>query len=113
MHFTLVVDDFGIKIYAMKSLNHLINELKQKYEITTNIEETFHTRVTLDWNYAKAEVYCPMPGYLPRQSHRLLHIMSSKLQDIPHPAPEVTHVNKIQLELEEDKINILKKMVLL
>ena len=58
--FTLVVDDFVIKFCTMKSPNHLINELKQKYEITTNMEGNFHIGFTLDWNYAKVEVNCSM-----------------------------------------------------
>ena len=51
--FTLVVDDFWIKFYTMKSLKHFINSLQQKYEIPTSMEGHLLVVFTLDWNITK------------------------------------------------------------
>ena len=63
--FALVVDDFGVKHNNMESLNHLINALQSKYDITTNVKGNLCIGVTSQWNYKDSEVNISMPGYLP------------------------------------------------
>ena len=38
----LVADDFGVIFYNMESLEYLINDLQNKYEITMNMEGNSH-----------------------------------------------------------------------
>ena len=83
----------------MKSLQYFINILKQKYEIAANMEGNLYIGVTLDCNHTKVEVNCSMQGYLPRVLQHLLHISPNKPQDSPHPEPQVTRGQKIQLAL--------------
>jgi hypothetical protein len=64
--FTLVVDDFGIKYINETNVNHLIQALKQDYEIEEDWEGTRYLDITLDWDYKKREVHLSMPGYVER-----------------------------------------------
>ena len=107
--FTLVVDDFGVKYTNIESLNHLINALKSKYEITTNITGNLYIGVTLKWNYTDSEVNCSMPGYLPRLLQRLLHVKPKSNQDSPFPAPHIKYGEKTQYAFEEEDLPILEK----
>jgi len=58
--FTLVEDDFGVKYINETNVNHLIQALKQDYEIEEDWEGTCYLGITLDWDYKKCEV--SMPG---------------------------------------------------
>ena len=50
-----------------------------------------------------------MSGHLPRLLKCLLKVLPNKPQDSQHPAPQVTHGEKIQLALEEENLPILGK----
>jgi hypothetical protein len=62
--FTLVVDNFGVKYINETDVNHLIQTLKQDYEIEEDWEGTWYLGITLDWDYKKHEVHLSMPGYV-------------------------------------------------
>ena len=64
--FTLVVDDFGVKFVNETDINHLIQTLKQDYEIEEDWEGTWYLGITLDWDYKKHEVHLSMPSYVER-----------------------------------------------
>ena len=51
--FTLVVDDFGVKYINETDVNHLIQALKQDYEIEEDWEGTRYLGITLNWDYKK------------------------------------------------------------
>ena len=46
--FTLVVDDFGIQYSSVVDVNHLINALRDLYEITINWIGKLHCGLTLN-----------------------------------------------------------------
>ena len=73
--FTLVVDDFGVKYINKTDVNHLIQTLKQDYEIEEDWEGTRYLGVTLDWDYKKREVHLSMPGYVERALARFGHLI--------------------------------------
>ena len=58
------VDDFGIKYFTNKDANHLINALKQAYEITLDKEGNKFCGLKLEWNYAQGHVDVSMPKYV-------------------------------------------------
>ena len=55
------MDDFCVKIVNETDVNHLIQTLKQDYEIEENWEGTRYLGSTLDWDYKKREVHLSMP----------------------------------------------------
>ena len=51
VHFTLVVDDFGIKYVGEEHLRHLITALEEHYEVTLDNEGKLYCGITIEWNY--------------------------------------------------------------
>ena len=47
VQFTLVVDDFGIKYIGKDHVNHLLNALKNHYEISENGEGKLYCGITM------------------------------------------------------------------
>ena len=71
--FTLVIEDFLIQ-YTSKFTDHLIDALKQKYEITIYWEAKIYIGITLKWNYDKQTVQLSMPQYVPKALKQISHI---------------------------------------
>ena len=65
--FTLVVDDFGVKVVGEENKVHLINCLKEKYEITINNKGDKYLGIHLKWYTNTEGVRCvelSMPNYI-------------------------------------------------
>jgi hypothetical protein len=107
--FTLVVDDFGVKYINETDVNHLIQTLKQDYEIEEDWEGTRYLGITLDWDYTKREVHLSMPGYVERALARFGHLMPKQLQHQPHKHTVPTYGATIQYAKDDDATNLLSK----
>ena len=101
--FTLVVDDFGIKHMSIQDVLHLKQALESKYTVTVDYSGSLYIGVSLNWKYAKREVTCSMPGYIPKLLDKLKHLQPSLPQYSPNPAPHITYGTKVQLAKEVDK----------
>ena len=62
--FTLVVDDFGMKYVGKENAMHLINILKEHYEISEDWSGEKYIGITFDWDYRNRKVHLTMPGYI-------------------------------------------------
>ena len=51
--FSLIVDDFGVEYVGKHHAKHLINALKEKYEITVNDKGKLYAGINLNWEYVK------------------------------------------------------------
>ena len=51
--FVLCVDNFGIKYHNQDDLNQLLNALRTKYEISTDLTSSNHIGLTIKWEYEK------------------------------------------------------------
>ena len=49
--FTLVVDDFGVKYVGKEHADHLVNALKNKYQISNDWQGALYCGISLNWNY--------------------------------------------------------------
>ena len=49
--FTLVVNDFGIKYVSRENLSHLMNALKEHYELSIINKGPLYCGITLKYNY--------------------------------------------------------------
>ena len=49
--FTLVVDDFGVKYVGKEHADHLIQCIKQKYELTEDWSGNLYCGIRLTWDY--------------------------------------------------------------
>ena len=77
--FTLVVDDFLVKITLNERALHLTNELREKYEITIDWDAKLYIGITLKWWYTLRKVQLSMPNYVPDAIKKILHILRCKL----------------------------------
>ena len=59
----LVVDDFDVKYERSKGARHLMNVLKQLYNVTEDWAGNRYIRITLNWDYNKRQVHLSMPDY--------------------------------------------------
>ncbi len=65
IHFSLIVDDFGIKYVGAEHAHHLIDALQeQHYALDIDWSGTLYCGVTLTWNYALGYVDISMPNYV-------------------------------------------------
>ena len=64
MWFTLVVDDFGIKYIGQENAQHLIDALKDFYEVEIYWKGRFYCGISLDWHYNAKYVNILMPNYV-------------------------------------------------
>ena len=89
VQFTLAVDDFGVK-YQGGSIHHLINALKENYEISEDWTGELYCGIGLKWNYKDRILDTSMPGYVGKQLTKYKHIRSIKPQHTPlQPAPRI------------------------
>ena len=78
--FALVVDDFGIKSTSDSATRHLLQALRDKYQITVDPSSTKFLGFILDWDYSARKVYLSMPNYVQHALHRLQHSLPTRLQ---------------------------------
>ena len=82
--FTLVVDDFGIKYVGQEHALHLINILKEHYELSEDWKGTKFIELTLEWDYPSRKVHISMPGYINEALTRFKHKQPTRKQYSPH-----------------------------
>jgi hypothetical protein len=107
--FTLVVDDFAIKIMSEQDTEHLIKALKIYYQITVDREATKYIGLTVEWDYANGKVHTHMPGYFPKAMTRFKHETPNKIQNSPHRHAEIQYGAKNQFVAEEEVSPLLNK----
>ena len=78
IQFTLVVDNFGVKYVGKQNSMHLINSLKEDYEIETDWNGELYCRITLKWNYEEKYVDAQMPGYTMKQIKKYKHKLKQR-----------------------------------
>ena len=61
---SLVVDDFGVKYVGKEHADHLVSDIKENYEVTTDWEGKQYVGLTLDWDYTLRQVHLLMPDFV-------------------------------------------------
>jgi hypothetical protein len=82
--FTLVVDDFGIKYIGKEHALHLLNILKEHYEIAVDWTGNKFIELTMDWDYPSQKVNISMPGCIQKALTRFGHKRPKRTQNSPH-----------------------------
>ncbi len=103
--FTLVVDDFAIKIMSENDTNHIINVLKKYYTITVDKEAAKYIGLTIAWNYENRKVHMFMPGYLAKAMIRLKNETPNKIQNSLHCHIEIQYGAKEQYVNDEEVLS--------
>ena len=100
--FALVVNDFGIKPTSVLSTSHMLQALRDKYQITVDPSGTKFLGFILDWDYSARKVYLSMPNYVQHALHRLHHSLSTRLQHAPHRHNKPVYGHRIQFSESQD-----------
>ena len=74
-NFLLCVDDFGIKCDNQDDLDHLLNTLQKKYEISIDQPGRNYISLTIEWEYSKGYIDISMPGYIMKALHKFLTLL--------------------------------------
>jgi hypothetical protein len=82
--FVLCVDDFSVKYFSQADALHLIEAIKDHYELTIDWSGTLCCGLTLDWHYDKGYVNVSMPEYVNRALQTFEHLTPLRPQHAPH-----------------------------
>ena len=86
--FTLVVDGFGAKYTGKENIQHLINKLKETYEISEDWDGALYFVISLHRNYALGYMDKDMPHYVKQRIKQYGQKIPTKPQHTPlQPAP--------------------------
>jgi hypothetical protein len=69
--FCLVADAFGVNYTDKVDAKHLINALRELYEVTTDWTGPLYIGFTLNWDYDANMVAIFMPGYIEKGQHTI------------------------------------------
>jgi hypothetical protein len=81
-----VVDNFGVKYIGKENINHLLNALKQHYEVTEDWEGKLHCGILLKWDYKNGKVDLLLPRYIETTFHKFQHKAPDRPQHALYPA---------------------------
>ncbi|KAL7482914.1 hypothetical protein ACHAW6_008568 [Cyclotella cf. meneghiniana] len=70
IQFTLIVDDFGVK-YSWDGPIHLIDTLKQHYNVSVDTTGQEYVKINLDWDYDNGEVHLSMTPFCKKALNHL------------------------------------------
>jgi hypothetical protein len=98
--FTLVVHDFGIKYVGKENAYHLINTLKENYEVTEDWAGNLYCGISLKWDYKNKTVDFSMPGYIANALHTFQRKQPEWPKHAPYPARKPQYGSKVQLTPE-------------
>jgi hypothetical protein len=89
---------------------HLINILKEHYEISEDWTGSKYIGITFEWDYTNQRVHLSMPGYIGKALQRFAHEWPRRLQNSPHPHVATTYGAKAQYVESEEPSAPLDKM---
>ena len=106
--FSLVVDDFGIKYSLKEDATHLINALRDKYDIKINWEGNKYVGFTIlknNWNDNNRSLSISMPNYV-KEHLEQLNIQLIKQTDSPaiYTPPSYGKQTIVDEKVDEDPI---------
>ena len=82
------MDDFGIKYTGREHADHLLNILKQHYELAEDWNGSLYGGIKLEWDYDQRRLFISIPGYVIKQLIKYKHPKPGKPRDTPlDPAP--------------------------
>ena len=94
--FTLAVDNFGIKLFAVDDATHLLNALRKNYSITIDPYGSKYCGLKINWNYPGNYVDISMPNAVRKSLERFQHPTPTRPQHSPHKWLAPAYGSKVQ-----------------
>ena len=107
--FCLCVDDCGVQYFNDADAQHLIDALKNKYDITIDKKGTNFCGLRLEWNYSHGFVDIAMPKYVQKTLKKLNYEKGKHNQYAPHKWTVPVYGKKQQFVTPEDTTKLLDK----
>ena len=102
------MDDFGVKYVGEDNAQHLIQALKETYDITIDKAGSIFCRIHLKWDYKARTVDLSMPGYVENALEKLQHTKPSRPQHAPSKYIPPNYGKKEQ-EVQEREFTLTKE----
>ena len=99
---TLVVDDFGVKYLRQEDIDHLINCIRKKYELTEDWDGDLYCGIRRKWDYIARTLDISMPGYIVKQLEKYAHASPPKQQHCPYAPQPKKYGSEAQRPLPPD-----------
>ena len=100
--FSLVVDDFGIKLQGIQHVRHIKKTLEEHYEVSVDWKGRLFFGIALDWNYAMGFVDLSVPGYVQKARVKYQHPIPKCPQHYPYQAAPIKYDAKIRHPVPEN-----------
>ena len=94
--FTLALDNFGIKFFAVDNATHLLYAIRNNYSITVDSYGSKYCGMTIKWNYPGDYVDISMPKSVRKALERFQHPMPPHPQHFPQKWLDPTYGAKVQ-----------------
>ena len=82
--FTLIVDNFGVEYVGKRHADHLLNAIKENYDVTVNEKGELYAGINLKWDYDKCTCRLTMEDYIFELRTKFYHPTHKKPQHPPH-----------------------------
>jgi hypothetical protein len=100
--FTLEVDNFGVKYVSKKHADHLIQYIKETYELTKDWTGDLYCRIKLNWDYTVRTLNISMLGYINKLLKKYKHHVPPKPQFFPYSSSPKQYRAKAQAPIPVD-----------
>ena len=105
--FMLVVDDFGINYVGEENAKHLLEVLKEFYEMEEDWNGGLYCGITLDRRYKKQYIDIAMPNYVPKQLLAYGRPPPKRSQHTPFKPRPINYGTKSDIIIHEDPVKLL------
>jgi hypothetical protein len=82
--FLSLVDDFGVKYVGRENAEHLMDCIKNNYNISSDWKGSAYCGLTLELDYKSHTVDLSMPGYIKAALHKYQHAAPARPEHAPH-----------------------------
>ena len=109
VQFTLVADDFGVKVVGDANKRHLTTALKKYYKLKIDHTESLYCGINLDWNYKDRHVDINMQGCMKKLFQKYRLEPQKKPQHSPYPAALRKYGKDAQVPITKDSSETLNQ----
>ena len=99
--FTLVLDDFGIKVEGDMHANHPVKTLRKNYYVAIDWKDELFVGIKLKWDYEKRTLDTHIQIFVPKALHKYQHPKPTKPQHAPAKSAPIQYGAKIQVEKKD------------
>ena len=94
------MDDLGVEYVGKRHADHLLNALRDDYEVTVNEKGDLYAGINLTWHYTKRTCRLSKEDYIADLRAKFNHPDPKKPQHMPHRHTPIVYGAKVQYAKE-------------